>query len=61
MLNDNLQNDIQDYAYKTEALGSYLKSENTVQSVYLSNLGKLYQRFPLVVGISPNYMNVSLN
>ena len=59
LLNE-LQNEVEDFAWETEPLGVFMGKKG-YQDVYVTHLGKIYQFSPIVVGVSPSLFKLGFN
>lgn len=57
---EELKEDVEDFAWVTESLGSFMGKKG-YQDVYITHLGKIYQFSPIVVGVSPSMFKLGFN
>eukprot|EP01016_Furgasonia_blochmanni_P040533 TRINITY_DN5182_c0_g1_i1.p1 TRINITY_DN5182_c0_g1~~TRINITY_DN5182_c0_g1_i1.p1 ORF type:complete len:963 (+),score=283.19 TRINITY_DN5182_c0_g1_i1:176-3064(+) len=57
-IDKNLKDKIEDYGWVTDELDNYMENKGA-RSVYITNIGQLYNFNPKIVGVSPNIFKIS--
>lgn len=57
---DSLSDHIDDHAWITQPLDVFMKQQG-YETVYITHVGKLYELFPNVVGVSPSLFKMGFD